>query len=169
MTPLLYELNISRNIHYAIFNVVTWQLDDGIPFKVSFIDKYDVLDIQHDLLTKYDYTGLYIKYFHHFLNLIIITTSNDHDTLDIFVLVRVATSLRQYKFSIYMVNIYRRYGHNTFETLLYYTVINRAILSYIGYIWFLYKYITIINEVHIINIQVIRSQYILNIIVLYGQ
>jgi len=56
-------------------------------------------------------------------------------------------------------SVFRRYGHTTFEILLYYMVNNRVIWSYIRYIWLYIRYIwsfykgnMVINEVYMVNI-----------------
>ena len=48
-------------------------------------------------------------------------------------------------------SVFRRYGHTTFEILLYYMVNNRVIWSYIRYIWSFYKGNMVTIEVYMVN------------------
>ena len=60
-------------------------LDDGSPFKGSFIVISDALNLNYDVLAKHNHKGLAVDYFHRFLNKSITIAAEDRGTNDIFV------------------------------------------------------------------------------------
>ena len=60
-------------------------LDDGSPFKGSFITRCKSLNLNHDFITKYNHEGLTAEQFHRFLNKSITIAVEERGINDIFV------------------------------------------------------------------------------------
>ena len=60
-------------------------LDDGTPFKGTFVTMDKTLDINDDILANYNYKDLTVEYFHHFLNKAILIVMGNRQTNGVFV------------------------------------------------------------------------------------
>ena len=60
-------------------------LDNITPFKGSFIATCQVLNLNYNILTKWNHKGFYVEYFHRFLKKTVTITVKERGTNNIFV------------------------------------------------------------------------------------
>ena len=60
-------------------------LDDGTPFKGTFVAMDKALDLNDDILANHNYKDLKVEYFHHYLNKAISIAMGDRQTNGVFV------------------------------------------------------------------------------------
>ena len=66
-------------------------LDDGTPFKGSFVAMYQSLKLNYEILAKRNHKGLSVEHFHRFLNKSVTIVVENRGTIDIFVPAGIAT------------------------------------------------------------------------------
>ena len=67
-------------------------IDDGAPFKGSFVTMCQALNLNYDVLAKLNHKGLSIEYFHCFLNKSVTIAAEDCGTNDLFVPTSIAAA-----------------------------------------------------------------------------
>ena len=67
-------------------------IDDGAPFKGSFVSMFQALNLNYDVLAKRNHKGLSVGNFHHFLNKSVTIAANERGTNDIFVPASIAAA-----------------------------------------------------------------------------
>ena len=76
-------------LQFGIYHLII--IDDGSPFKFTFIAMNKSLNINHDTLAKRNHTYLLIEKFYRFINKVITIVGEDRGKNDIFVAAGVAT------------------------------------------------------------------------------
>ena len=67
-------------------------IDDGSPFKGSFVTMYQALNLDYDVLARLNHKGLSIEYFHRFINKRVPIAAEERGTNDIFVPTSIAAA-----------------------------------------------------------------------------